>query len=73
MSVTIGAVETWDTGCTLREQALKVFEEAAEVFGAFERHEAALDAIESEWPREQCDVKHRHREAERALEERDGS
>ena len=65
MSVNVGAVETWDTGCMVREQAIKVLEEAAEVFGAFERHEAALDAIEREWPREQCDVKHRHREEAR--------
>lgn len=34
MSVTIGAVETWDTGCMVREQALKVLEEAAEVLAA---------------------------------------
>ena len=36
MSVTIGAVETWDTGCTAREQAIKVLEEAAEVLAAME-------------------------------------
>ena len=34
MSVNVGAVETWDTGCTVREQALKVLEEAAEAFAA---------------------------------------
>ena len=36
MSVTIGAVETWDTGCTVREQAEKIVIEAAEVFAAAE-------------------------------------
>ena len=36
MSVTIGAVETWDTGCMVREQALKVLEEAAEVLASTE-------------------------------------
>ena len=34
MSVNVGAVETWDTGCMVREQAIKVLEEAAEVLAA---------------------------------------
>ena len=36
MSVNIGSVQTWDTGLTPREQAVKVSEEVMEVFSAIE-------------------------------------
>lgn len=32
-------VQTFDTGCTDKEQAVKVLEEAAEVFGAWQEYE----------------------------------
>ena len=43
MSVRIGTVATWDTGCSAYEQARKVIEEALEVLDAQVAHESALD------------------------------
>ena len=51
MSVEIGTVATWNTGCTLRGQARKVIEEALEVLDA----QAAFDdAVEEESRSDRC-------------------
>ena len=38
MSVEIGTVTTWDTGCTPREQAEKVMSEVMEVFAIIDQN-----------------------------------
>lgn len=38
MSVLIGEVETWPTGCTPREQAVKMSEEVMEVFAVLDQN-----------------------------------
>lgn len=49
--VEIGTVATWDTKCTLYEQARKVIEEALEVLDAQEEY---VDAMEEEMVSGRC-------------------